>query len=59
MKKGHVRGSETWEDTPASIVTEKERSAHDNVVANNPLNEELIIRNTFVNAQLVSTEESA
>jgi hypothetical protein len=22
MKKGHIRGSETWEDMPASIITE-------------------------------------
>lgn len=59
MKKGHIRGSETWEDMPASIITEQEKQAQSNVVANVPLNEELIIRNTFVNAQLVSTEEGA
>jgi hypothetical protein len=43
---------------PASLTTEQEKQAQSNVVPNIPLNEELIIRNTFVNAQLVSTEES-
>jgi len=50
MKRGHPRGSETWEDAPASIMNEKEKAALSNVIPNNPLNEELIIRNTFVNA---------
>jgi hypothetical protein len=65
MRKGFPRGTETWDEIPIHIPLKgqapekmdmkKPKSLTQNGVL---VNEETIIRNTFVNAQLVTLEES-
>lgn len=71
MRKGFPRGTETWDEIPIHIkpglakespkaiklCLEKE-SAKVTTQHGVLINEETIIRNTFVNAQLVTLEES-
>jgi hypothetical protein len=67
MRKGHPRGSETWDDVPNAPIgfnIENENAQlgendHKLVQNNKPLDEEMLVRNTYVNAQLVSLEDNA
>ena len=66
MRKGQPRGSETWDDipnAPASFAIVNENAQlgendHMLVQNNKPLDEEMLVRNTYVNAQLVSLEDN-
>ena len=58
MRKGHPRGSETWEDIPnapsgfgiINLNAQLGENDHKLVQANMPLDEEMLVRNTYVNA---------
>ena len=64
MRKGHPRGSETWDaipNAPADLIIDAMLGENDHRLVENfkPIDEEMLVRNTYVNAQLVSLEDNS